>query len=163
MAAEADGSRFRAAASQFMTGVTVVTTLDPEGTPVGFTANSFTSVSLDPPMVLFCLGQDSNTLTAFAAADGFVVHVLSADQQDLAVRFATKGIDRFAGTAWIPGEAGRPVLSEALATFECRTVHTYDGGDHLIFVGEVERFGTGDTTRAALGFFRGGYVLSPPD
>lgn len=142
-----------------MTGVTVVTTLDAAGDPVGLTANSFTSVSLHPPMVLWCLGKDSTSLEAFEAGNAFAVHVLAADQQPLAQRFATKGIDRFEGVPWEPGHAGVPVLSGCLAVFECSLAHAYDGGDHLIYVGAVERLTGGDEDdRPALGYFRSRYI-----
>ncbi|MDH4117108.1 MAG: flavin reductase family protein [Acidimicrobiia bacterium] len=160
MTNEFDARDFRTAAGQFMTGVTVVTTLDADGAPAGLTANSFTTVSLHPPMVLFCLGVDSANLDAFEAGNGFVVHVLAAEQQDLSQQFASKGIDRFDGVDWSPGRDGRPVLSGALATFDCDLAHTYDGGDHRIYVGRVMALSTGDTEAHALGYFRGRYVAS---
>ena len=153
-----DARAFRDAAGQFGTGVTIVTTLDEAQRPVGLTANSFTSVSLDPPMVLFCLGKTSDTVAAFDAGHGFVVHVLAADQQDLSNRFASKGVDRFDGTAWSGGLGNLPVIEGALATFECELAHTYEGGDHLIYVGEVKGMSLGDTDRDALGYFRGRYT-----
>jgi flavin reductase (DIM6/NTAB) family NADH-FMN oxidoreductase RutF len=153
-----DPRAFRDAAGQFATGVTVITTRDGDGTPIGLTANSFTSVSLDPPMVLFCLGKNSDTLAAFESGNGFAVHVLSADQLELSVRFASKGIDRFDGLEWTPGVGGAPVLAGALVVFECSATHSYDGGDHVIFVGTVERLGVVDDSRPALGYFRGGYT-----
>ena len=158
MADSIDARAFRDAAGQFATGVTIVTTLDAEQRPVGLTANSFTSVSLDPPMVLFCLGKTSDTAEAFDAGLGFVVHVLPADQQDLSMRFASKGIDRFEGVAWNAGLNGMPVIEGSLATFECVLSHRYDGGDHLIYVGEAKEMSLGDTDRQALGYFRGRYV-----
>jgi flavin reductase (DIM6/NTAB) family NADH-FMN oxidoreductase RutF len=162
--AEIDPREFRTAAGQFMTGVTVITTTDADGRPSGLTANSFSSVSLHPPMVLFCLGRDSTNLDAFEAGNGFVVHVLSAEQTDVAVRFASKGIDRFEGIDWRAGHAGLPVLDGALATFECDAAGTFDGGDHVVYLGRVRKISTGDTEVAALGYFRGRYVVSPdPD
>ncbi len=155
---EIDPRAFRDAAGQFMTGVTVVTAVDQDGAPIGFTANSFTSVSLDPPMVLFCLGKESDSLPAFGDAGGFAINILSADQQDLSMRFASKGIDRFEGVDWIPGLHHAPVLAGSLAVFECSATHTYDGGDHLIFVGTVERLGAVDHDSPALGYFRGRYT-----
>lgn len=158
---EIDPRDFRTAAGQFMTGVTIVTTIDADGTPSGFTANSFSSVSLDPPLVQFSLGRNSTNLDAFTAGNGFVVHVLAADQQDLSVRFSAKGIDRFEGSDWWPGHNGLPVLADSLATFECSPWATYEGGDHLIYVGMVERLTVGDVEGAALGYFRGRYFTSP--
>lgn len=157
-----DPAEFRRAAGHFLTGVTVVTTLDADGLPAGLTANSFSTVSLDPPLVLFCLGRESDTFSAFGAGNGYVVHVLGADQQDLSVRFATKGIDRFAGIRWRPGHKGLPVLEGVLARFECDLAHVYEGGDHLILVGEVKHLAYEGTERAALGYFRGRYVAQPP-
>jgi flavin reductase (DIM6/NTAB) family NADH-FMN oxidoreductase RutF len=156
-----DPQDFRVAAGQFMTGVTVVTTLDAEGQPTGLTANSFSSVSLHPPMVLFCLGSDSANLDAFEAGRGFVAHVLAHDQQDISQRFASKGVDRFEGVDWSTGLNGLPVIAGALATFQCELVHAHPGGDHVIYVGEVKRLDTSGLDREALGYFRGRYVASP--
>ncbi len=158
MAEDIDPRAFRDAAGQFATGVTVITTIDGDGAPVGFTANSFTSVSLDPPMVLFCLGKTSESLPAFEAGPGFAVHILSAGQLEVSIRFASKGIDRFEGLDWAAGMHGVPVIEGALAVFECSLTHVYDGGDHLIFVGTVERLSPVDHDTPALGYFRGGYT-----
>jgi flavin reductase (DIM6/NTAB) family NADH-FMN oxidoreductase RutF len=158
---EIEPREFRNAAGQFMTGVTIVTTLDADGLPSGLTANSFASVSLDPPLVQFSLGKSSTNLEAFEAGNGYVVHVLSAIQQDLSMRFAAKGIDRFEGSDWQPGHNGIPVLPGSLATFECSPWATYEGGDHLIYIGRVERLTIGDAEEAALGYFRGRYFTSP--
>jgi flavin reductase (DIM6/NTAB) family NADH-FMN oxidoreductase RutF len=163
MSGDFDAQDFRTAAGQFMTGVTIITTLDADGNPSGLTANSFTSVSLHPPMVLFCLGMDSTNFEAFEAGNGFAVHVLAAEQQDLSMRFSVKGIDRFEGLDWMPGLNGLPVLAGALATLQCHLVHRYEGGDHIIYVGEVDALSMGDSDRAALGYFRGRYVASAID
>lgn len=153
-----DPVEFRRAAGQYPTGVTIVTTLDTGGAPAGLTVNSFTSVSLHPPLVLVCIGRDSTVFEAFDARRGFVVHVLAADQEDLAVRFAAKGFDRFAGVAWERGFAGLPVLAACLARFECSPAATHEGGDHLIFVGRVERLEVGSKDRPSLGYHRGRYI-----
>lgn len=158
MAGEFDARDFRTAAGQFLTGVTIVTTLDAEGKPCGLTANSFTSVSLHPPLVLWCIGRDSTNLDAFDAGNPWAVHVLGLHQQDLAVRFSTKGIERFDGIDWSPGVDGTPLLPGALAVFECRPSSVYDGGDHLIYLGEVAGLTIGDTDRPALGYFRSRYI-----
>lgn len=155
-----DPIKFRNAAGQFMTGVTVVTTKDDDGEWNGLTANSFTSVSLDPPMVLVCIGDDTSTVEAFRAGNGFVVHILAQSQRDVSMQFAAKGIDRFEGLEVSEGYNGLPVVAGALATFECSLAHIYEGGDHLIFVGKVENLGTGDTEQPALGYFRGRYFGS---
>lgn len=161
MATEIDPLDLRKAAGQFMTGVTVTTTLDRDGIPAGLTANSFTSVSLHPPLVAVCVAKDSNVIDAFEVGNGFTVNVLSADQEDVARTFSTKGIDRFAGTDWHPGLDGVPVLSGAVSVFECRLAHTYEGGDHLMFVGRVERVTWRADEPDTLGYFRGRYVRSP--
>lgn len=153
-----DPHDFRRAASQYPTGVTIVTTLDTAGSPAGLTANSFTTVSLHPPLVLVCIGRDSTVFEAFDARRGFVVHVLAADQEDLAVRFAAKGVDRFGGIGWQPGLLGLPVLPDCLARFECAPAGTHDGGDHLVLVGRVERLEVGPKDRASLGYHRGRYI-----
>ncbi len=160
MSTEIDPRSFRDAAGQFLTGVTVVTTRDRSGEPYGVTANSFSSISLDPPMVAFSLGRNSEALPAFEDGLGYVVHVLAAEQQDLAVRFSAKGLDRFRGVDVGSGHAGLPVLPSALATFECSLAHRYEGGDHVIFVGRVERLSVNGTSRPALGYFRGRYTTS---
>lgn len=129
----------RAALSQFATGVAIVTTVDERGAPVGLTVNSFASVSLEPPLVLWSLAQASQTRAAFGRCSHFAIHVLSAAQRALAERFATRGIDRFAGLRWTAGLGGAPLLADALATFECRTHRLHPEGDHTIFVGEVLR------------------------
>ncbi len=157
---EIDPRQFRTAAGQFMTGVTIVTTTGPDGTRAGFTANSFSSISLDPPLVGFSLGLNSESFSTFAAAGGFVVNVLAASQVELAIRFAAKGIDRFAGVEVEEGWNGLPVIAGSLATFECKVVERFPGGDHLIFIGEVQRLATGDPGAGALGYFRGRYVVS---
>ncbi|MCJ8140954.1 flavin reductase family protein [Falsirhodobacter halotolerans] len=132
-----DTRRLRNAFGAFATGVTVVTTKGPDGTDLGRTANSFSSVSLSPPMVLWSLARSSSSLAAFRDADHFAVHVLTADQADLSARFAGKDPDKFAGLAVDRGVADVPLLRDCTARFECRTVHRYDGGDHIIFVAEV--------------------------
>ncbi|MGB7406479.1 MAG: flavin reductase family protein [Pacificimonas sp.] len=135
-----DPKAFRAALGSFATGVTVVTTVDANGNDVGLTANSFNSVSLDPPMVLWSLARASRNLPVFSDADRFAVHVLASDQRDLSTRFATSGEDKFAGVDVSRGPDGIPLLSKCAARFICATAHQYDGGDHVIFVGEVTRF-----------------------
>ena len=129
---------FKAALGRFATGVTIVTTLDAAGQPVGLTANSFNSVSLAPPLVLWSLSGQSASMPAFAACTHYAIHVLGAHQRDLAQRFATKGVDRWADTAYSTGPAGVPVLDGAIATLVCTNRSRYPEGDHTIFVGEVQ-------------------------
>lgn len=127
----------RAALSQFATGVTIITTLDGQGQPIGFTANSFNSVSLDPPLILWSVKRSSNSMPAFEACTSFAVNVLSGEQRLLAERFASKAADRFAGVEWRVGAGGSPVLEGAASVFECRVRSRYPEGDHVIYVGEV--------------------------
>jgi 3-hydroxy-9,10-secoandrosta-1,3,5(10)-triene-9,17-dione monooxygenase reductase component len=135
-----DVMHLRRALGAFATGVTVVTTLDVAGQKLGVTANSFNSLSLDPPMVLWSLARSAFSLQNFVGADRFVVHVLADDQGRLSERFASRGADKFAGIEHDTSPEGLPLLRNCLARFDCRKAHTYAGGDHLIFVGEVERF-----------------------
>jgi flavin reductase (DIM6/NTAB) family NADH-FMN oxidoreductase RutF len=134
-----DPDNFREALGAFATGVTVITALGPRGERVGFTANSFNSVSLDPPLVLFSLDKQASILGAFLSARHFAVNILREDQRTLSERFAGSPEDRFAGIAYETWETGCPILSDTLASFECDYRYTYDGGDHVIFVGEVKR------------------------
>ena len=151
-----DSRQFRTALGSFATGVTIVTTRAADGRPIGLTANSFNSLSLEPPMVLWALAKSSLSLAAFAAAEYFAVHILAADQQPLANRFATRGAEKFAGLEFDAGPGGVPLLRGCSAVFQCRTAHQYDGGDHTIFVGEVVGFEHFD--RPALAFQGGGYA-----
>lgn len=129
---------FRAALAQFPTGVTIVTAAGP-GRLVGMTANSFASVSLDPPLVLWSVAKAAPSAAAFVAADAFAVHFLGSDHRDLALRFASGGSDKFAGMAFGWGETGAPLLDGLAPILECLTWARYDGGDHTILVGEVVR------------------------
>lgn len=151
-----DAAAFRTACGQFATGVAVVTARAQAGPPVGLTINSFSSVSLDPPLVLFCLGRDAQCLSGFDGADGFVIHVLSAEQQGLSARFATPDSDRFRDLDWQHGPCG-PVLPGALVRFDCRRHAVVDGGDHLILIGRVEAVSVPDAAADPLVYFRGGY------
>lgn len=123
----------------FATGVTIVTTCTSEGEPVGLTANSFNAVSLEPPLVLWSLSRKAASLPAFRAGSHYAINVLAADQKALAERFAAKGADRWSGVQSTAGVCGAPLIPAAAATFECFNRSRYDEGDHVIFVGEVER------------------------
>jgi len=138
---EFDEADFRRALSQFATGVTVITTRDEQGGFVGLTASSFNSVSLTPPLVLWSLSAGARTMPLFRANSHYVINVLAADQMELCKRFAYGKGDRFAGVDYTLGQSGLPVLSGALAWFECHNRSRYEEGDHVIFVGEVERCG----------------------
>lgn len=135
-----DPRAFRNALGQFATGVTIVTACDPSGEKVGATVSSFNSVSLDPPLVLWSLDKRAYSRTVFESSSHFAVHVLKLEQQELARRFATRGASKFEGLNCGAGLGAVPLLSDCAACFECETRHRYDGGDHLIFVGEVKRF-----------------------
>ena len=136
-----DKTAFRNALGSFVTGVTIVTARDGEGMPVGLTANSFNSVSLDPPMVLWSLSLDSHSLPAFRDAQSWAVHILATGQQDMSDRFARRGADKFAGLALADGPEGAPLIEGCAARFGCQARFEYEGGDHAIFLGEVVDFG----------------------
>lgn len=136
------GRELRDALGRFATGVTVVTAVGPRG-PLGITANSFASVSLDPPLVLWSPARKSSRFPAFEAASHFAVHVLARDQQPLATHFAQSG-DMPAEFGAAPGLGGAPIFEGCAARFECRHAARFDGGDHLICVGEVLRFTTSE-------------------
>ena len=153
-----DPREFRGALGAFPTGVTVITTRDGDGARIGITANSFNSVSLDPPMVLFSLAKSARSLPAFNQAEHWAVHILSAGQEALSNRFAKSGEDKFAGVEIEAGIAGLPLLAGCAARMQCRTAFRYEGGDHLIFVGEVLAL---DRSEAApLVFHAGKYALA---
>ncbi|MBL43572.1 MULTISPECIES: flavin reductase family protein [Erythrobacter] len=148
-----DPQAFRDALGSFVTGVTIVTARDGEGRPFGLTANSFNSVSLDPPMVLWSLSLRSRTLPVFRDATSWAVHVLAADQQPMSDRFARPGEDKFAGLAVMDGPEGAPLIEGYAARFGCRARFEYEGGDHAIFLGEVVDF---DRREAAPLIYHGG-------
>jgi flavin reductase (DIM6/NTAB) family NADH-FMN oxidoreductase RutF len=162
----ADLGNFRQALGQFATGVTVIAGAGEAG-PFAVTANSFQSVSLEPPLVLWSLRRQSASLAAFRQAPHFSVNVLAAGQTELAGRFARSGADKFAGCDWEPGLGGAPLLAGAAAQFECSKADEHDGGDHVVFVGRVERYACFD--RSGLVFAQGRYALAishpgrPPD
>jgi flavin reductase (DIM6/NTAB) family NADH-FMN oxidoreductase RutF len=130
---------FRTALAMFATGVTIVTARAANGRLIGLTANSFNSVSLEPPLVLWSLAHAAASMAVFSTGSHYAINILAADQQVLAQRFATKGVVRFAGVSFEEGVGGAPLLAGAAATFECFNRSRYDEGDHVIFVGEVER------------------------
>ncbi|WP_420607867.1 alpha/beta fold hydrolase [Novosphingopyxis sp.] len=151
-----DSRTLRDALGCFGTGVTVVTTIDENGGPVGLTANSFTSVSLDPELLLVCLAKSAGSLPAFQAADSFAVNVLHIGQQPVSNRFASRGADKFADTDVETWEGGVPILKGSLASFECDKFAMHDGGDHEILIGRVRRVRY-EPQRDPLLYFRGKY------
>lgn len=151
-----DPRTLRAALGCFATGVTVVTCLAPDGTPAGLTVNSFTSVSLDPPLLLVCLAKQAASATPLTRALSFAINVLQTLQQPASIRFATRDEDRFGTTRWSQGEGGAPVLAESLGVFECERYAVYEGGDHHILVGRVVK-ASFDASLDPLLYFRGRY------
>jgi Conserved protein/domain typically associated with flavoprotein oxygenases, DIM6/NTAB family len=158
-----DPRSFRKALGCFATGVTVVTALDPESqAPAGVTVSAFSSLSLEPPLVLFCLGLKTSCLDSFKKSGRFAINVLSETQRDLSIRFASRSDDKWRGMTWDKGASGVPLLPGCIATLECRLVNTVEGGDHLIFIGEVERL-THQEGGSPLVYFRGAYMdYGPP-
>jgi flavin reductase (DIM6/NTAB) family NADH-FMN oxidoreductase RutF len=143
----------------FATGVTVITTKDEKGTPFGFTANAFTSLSLNPPLVLICVDKNVKCYSCFDESKLFAVNILAEGQDDISHRFATKGIEKFAGVKWRKSKNGLALLDGALAYIECKVTHSHEGGDHTIYVGEiVHAVASGDRP---LLFFKGKYCPLP--
>jgi flavin reductase (DIM6/NTAB) family NADH-FMN oxidoreductase RutF len=132
-------SHFRAALGLFATGVTIVTARTPDGALVGLTANSFNSVSLSPPLVLWSLARAASSLEAFSTGSHYAIQILGAGQQALAAQFASKNADRWQGVDYSLSDSGVPLLSGCVASFECFNRSRYEEGDHVIFVGEVEQ------------------------
>lgn len=148
----------RAALGRFATGVTVITCRAADGRLVGLTANSFSSVSLDPPLVLWSLSKRARSLQAFREATHFGVNVLAWDQVEVAQRFASPVSDRFAGLPFHEGEGGVPLLDGCVARFVCVTHHQYEGGDHVIFVGRVHTCSAED--KPALVYYGSRYAMT---
>lgn len=150
---------FRQLLGCFPTGVAVITTRDAVGRPVGLTCNSFSSVSLEPPLVLFSLRKASSLVGAFREGEGFAINILSQRQDALSGRFASSRIaDKFEGVAWRPGPLGMPVIDDCLASFECSVHACHDAGDHHIFIGEVKHMGGGSADHALV-FYKGAYMM----
>jgi flavin reductase (DIM6/NTAB) family NADH-FMN oxidoreductase RutF len=146
---------FRAALRLFAAGVTVVTTRDEEGRPTGLTASAFTSVSLDPPLVLVCVDRAATAHPSVLCHGWFAINVLARGQEALSRQFAVSSGDKFTGVGYRAGLAGLPLLDGALATLQCRLVQDHDGGDHSIFVGQVEQAAA--RAGAPLVYFQGDY------
>jgi 3-hydroxy-9,10-secoandrosta-1,3,5(10)-triene-9,17-dione monooxygenase reductase component len=155
---EFDSREFRSALGAFATGVTIVTAIGADGSRVGVTANSFNSVSLDPPMILWSLAKTSRSLAAFEQAPYWAVHILAAHQDGLSNHFAKSGIDKFADLDVELGAGDVPLLREYASRLQCKTAFMYEGGDHVIFVGEVLKFDRRDV--APLIFHGGKYALA---
>ena len=151
-----DPRTLRDALGCFATGVTVVTCLNDEGEPAGLTVNSFTSVSLDPPLLLVCIAKAAASAAALTGAPRFAINVLQTGQKPASIRFSTRDQDRFGATPWSCGEAGAPILKDSLGVFECERFAVYDGGDHHILVGRVVK-ASFDAGLDPLLYFRGKY------
>jgi flavin reductase (DIM6/NTAB) family NADH-FMN oxidoreductase RutF len=135
-----DSRALRSALGRFATGVSIVSAIDADGQPIGLTVNSFSAVSLEPALVLWCLDNASHNLAAFQRASHHAITILAAQQVELSNRFATWPLDRFAGLPWQPGLGGAPLFPDCCASFEVANEIQYAAGDHTIFVGRVERF-----------------------
>jgi flavin reductase (DIM6/NTAB) family NADH-FMN oxidoreductase RutF len=151
-----DRQEFRKAMGCYATGITVITSLSAASKPVGMTVNSFNSVSLDPPLVLFSLDRKATHFADFMAASYFGVNILAEEQQPLSRVFSTQGIDRWEGVAYERWETGSPILPGTLASFDCVTEARHDGGDHIIFIGRVLRLGFAPEGTPLL-YYRGKY------
>lgn len=150
-----DAAHYRKVLGHFATGVTIISAVD-GGEPVGMAANSFTSVSLSPPLVLFCAAHSSTTWPRIRSAGAFCVNVLAEDQEELCRLFATKGADRFNGVGWRPGPSGSPIIADVLAWIDCRIEATHEAGDHVIVVGRALAMDAALHGKPLL-FYRGGY------
>jgi flavin reductase (DIM6/NTAB) family NADH-FMN oxidoreductase RutF len=166
-AGDIDEARFRQVMGHFATGVTVVTGSDDSGDPLGLSVNSFTSVSLDPPLVAFCVGRSSTTWPRIRGRGRFTVNILGADQEAVSRRFASSGgggvggtgradFDRFDGIGWHPSPSGSPVLEGALAWIDATIEEEHDAGDHVMVFGRVSALEVAQEG-APLVFYRGGY------
>lgn len=151
----------RDALGTFVTGVTIVTTVGTDGSPVGFTCNSFSSVSLSPPLVLWSLSLRSPNLSNFLQAPCFAINILAAEQAALARRFAQSMAKKFEGVAYRPGTSGVPLIEDAAAQLECRNETRYYSGDHVIFIGHVLRYACRDCV--PLVFYKGRYAEPGPE
>jgi flavin-dependent trigonelline monooxygenase, reductase component len=151
-----DPIALRRAFGTFVTGVTIITTVDADGNPRGMTANSFTSVSLDPPLLLVCVGKSASSFPAFNEAKSFAVNLLHEGQTEVSGVFASKSVDKFQSVNHDRVHTGAPVLTDCLTWFDCTTHNRIDAGDHVILIGQVQAFGT--TPSAPLGFCRGRYA-----
>lgn len=161
--AEFEARDLRRAFGNFATGVTIVTTVDADGQPHGFTANSFSSVSIEPPLLLVSIAKSAYGCGIFTAARGFAVNILTQDQRDLSNRFARAGADKFLGLEWQAKASGSPLIDDVVAWFDCEPHEQVDAGDHIILIGRVLQYSY--NTQAPLGFCRGAYIsfgLTPP-
>lgn len=155
-----DQARFRSVVGHFATGVTVVAAVL-DGRPMGLSVNSFTSVSLEPPLVAFCAAKASSTWPRIREIGRFTINVLAEHQEDVSRVFATRGVDKFAGVRWWPAPSGSPVLDGVLAWVDCELEAEYDAGDHVLVLGRVRELDVADDGRPLI-FYRGGYGRIEP-
>lgn len=151
-----DGRKLRDALGRFATGVCVITTVTEEQKPVGMTANSFSSLSLDPPLVLWSLQNNSDIFDVFCQPEHFAINVLTSAQLDMSNQCARKGAHELLAGQYRLGDSGSPILHDALASFECRLETTYEGGDHLLIIGRVQAMACSDEGEPLL-FYAGNY------
>jgi len=151
---EISDALMRQTLGHFGTGVVVVCALGEDGKPIGMAMNSFASVSLKPPLISFCVGHESGTWPKIAAASSFSVNILSEAQMSLGRQFSRRGIDRFAGVEWLPGQTGAPLLSESMAWLECEIYDEVEAGDHQIILGRVTHLELGEPDKTPLMFFQ---------
>jgi flavin reductase (DIM6/NTAB) family NADH-FMN oxidoreductase RutF len=152
-----DQTTFRRVLGHFATGITIVTGLTADKTPVGLTVNAFTSLSLSPPLVLFCLDKRTASIDAFNKGNGFALNMLNEDQQELSIIFSTKVEDRFSKVDHVFWDTGVPILNGCIANLECVIDSVHEGGDHLIIVGQVKRLHQSDSGSPLL-YFNGNYA-----
>lgn len=157
---EFNQQEFRNTLSQFATGVTIITASDDLGDPIGITVSSFNSVSMDPPLILWSLAKNAYSLPCFQNTEYFNIHILSSDQEDMSNRFSSPGTDKFNNIDYQNGRKNTPILGDCAALLECRSKHQYDGGDHIIFVGEV--LSHSHSAKIPLVFHQGQYATTSP-
>jgi len=158
-----DARQFRNVLGQFCTGITVITTFDGDGTPVGFACQSFAALSLEPPLVLFCPTKNSRSWAAIERSGRFCVNVLAEEQQPTCARFGSREPDKFAGIPWRTSDLELPLLDDALATIQCVVDSVIDGGDHYIVIGRVQALSESTDSGRPLLFYRGQYTAIEPD
>ena len=158
-----DQREFRNALGRFATGVTVITTIGPDGNPEGMTANSFSGLSLEPPLVQWCIGKSAPTHDIFRDCGHFIINILRADQRQMSNQFATPAEDKFVDVVWHPGLGGCPIVGDPLAIFECASWAQHDGGDHTILIGQVEKFTYYDGDPLLFNAGKYAHVASYPD
>ncbi|MET9488282.1 3-hydroxy-9,10-secoandrosta-1,3,5(10)-triene-9,17-dione monooxygenase reductase subunit [Nocardia sp. NPDC006630] len=158
-----DARQFRNVLGQFCTGITVITTFDSDGAPIGFACQSFAALSLEPPLVLFCPTKASKSWAAIEANGKFCVNILAEEQQPVCARFGSREPDKFAGVPWRTSDLELPLLDDALATIECTVDQVIDGGDHYIVIGRVQALSESTDSGRPLLFYRGQYTAIEPE